>query len=301
MIGLMLGLAAAAAQPSVIATIDPSHRIIEGVATDGSTVWVTSVLDRQIIACAKSCRVISTLPEPLHPFGLAWDWSRRFLWVAADCPPGVPEIAECNQGALVALSPTGKVRATLKPKDVAFHPGDVSVSRRGVFVGDSQSGLVWALMPGRPRLRAINRPGDGKSAQGTALAPSGASVIVADYSRGIGSIDLKTAATTWLSRQDGKPLRGVDGLIRCGNAYLGVYNGHTPGAILTIKMRPGGIESSELVENLSLPDPTQIAFDGKRLLAIADSGWEAVLKGATKRETGAHVIAIPLRPDCRPR
>ena len=68
----------------------------------------------------------------------------------------------------------------------------------------------------------------------------------------------------------------------------------------TIKMRPGGIESSELVENLSLPDPTQITFDGKRLLAIADSGWE-VLKGATKRETGAHVVAIPLRPDCRPR
>jgi hypothetical protein len=299
-IALMLGLAAAAAQPGIVATIDPSHRIVEGVATDGSTIWVTSVLDRQVIACTKNCRTIATLKPGLHPFALAWDWRRKLLWVAADCPPGVPGIVECRQGALVALSRTGKVRAMLAPKDIAFHPGDVSVSRSGVFASDSQNGLVWRLMPGRPGLRAVNRPGDGKSAQGTALEPSGTALIVAEYSRGIGSIDLKTTATTWLPRQDGKPLRGVDGLIRCGDTYLGVYNGQTPGAILTITMRPGGVEYGELVADLVLPDPTQIAFDGKRLLAVADSGWEAHMKGQANRQAGAHIVAIPLSSDCKP-
>ena len=295
----MFGLAAAAAQPVTVATIDPSHRIVEGVATDGSTIWVSSVIDRQIIACAKGCRTIATLRPGLHPFALAWDWGRKVLWIAADCPAGVPGIVACRQGALVALSPAGKVRGMIAPKDVVFHPGDVSVSRSGVFVSDSQNGLVWALLPGRGGLRAVNRPGDGKSAQGTALAPSGTALIVADYGRGIGSIDLKSTATTWLPRQDGKPLRGVDGLIRCGDTYLGVYNGQTPGAVLTIRMRPGAIEYGELVEDLTLPDPTQIAFDGKRLLAIANSGWAELGKGEGKRRQGAHIIAIPLSPDCK--
>ena len=82
----MLGLAAAAAQPSVVLTIAPSHQLVEGVATDGSTIFVSSVLDRQILACQKTCHTIATLPEPLHPLGIAWDWGRKLVWIAADCP-----------------------------------------------------------------------------------------------------------------------------------------------------------------------------------------------------------------------
>ena len=292
----MLGMAAAAAQPSVVLTVDPSHRLVEGVASDGSTIFVSSVPDRQILACTKACRTLATLPVGLHPFGIAWDWGRKLLWIAADCPPGVPGITECKQGALVALSPSGKVRAMLRPKALTFHPGDVSVSRSGVFVSDSQNGLVWGLLPGRPGLRAINRPGEGKSAQGTALAPSGTAVIVADYSRGIGSIDLRTTATTWLPRQDGKPLRGVDGLIRCGESYFGIYNGATPGTLLSISVDAKGVRFDQPLGDTNLPDPTQLALDGKRLLIVADSGWAQLGK---PRSSGAPIVALPLSPGCR--
>lgn len=296
----MLGLAAAAAQPSVILTIDPSHQLVEGVATDGSTIFVSSVLDRQILACQKTCRTIATLPEPLHPLGITWDWERKLLWIAADCPD-VAGITKCQQGALVALSPTGPIRARFAPKGVPFHPGDVSAARSSIMVSDSQSGLVWALLPRRKGLTAINRPGDGKSAQGTALAPSGTSVIVADYSRGIGSIDLKTTATTWLPKPDGKPSQGIDGLVRCGETYFGVYNGGAiPPRIYRYRMRPGGIERDELIPGFTLPDATQIAFDGKRLLAVAGSGWDAIGKAERSRATGARIISIPLSPNCEP-
>ena len=299
MIDALFAAAVAAAQPQTVLTIDPKHRLVEGVATDGSTIWVSSVLDRQILACTSTCRTIATLPEGLHPLGLAWDWGRKILWIAADCP-GVAGMAKCERGAVVGLSPAGKLRYRFSPKGIAFHPGDISASQSGIFASDSQNGLVWGLLSARRAgLRAINRPGSGKSAQGNALAQSGTEVMVADYARGIGRIDLKTTATTWLSRQDGKPLRGVDGFIRCGNSYLGVYNGETPGRIVTIRMRSAGIEYGELVKNLTLADPTQIAFDGKRLLAVADSGWEAIGKGETKRSIGAHIVAIPLSPGCR--
>jgi len=293
----LAALAAAATQPQVVATVDPRHRLVEGVATDGRTIFVSSVIDGIIVACDRTCRDWAKLPQGLHPLGITWDGTRGGLWVAADCPD-IPGVAKCDRGALVLFNGAGRLRGTISPRQGPFHPGDVSVSRSGVFVSDSQNGLVWSLLVGRRGLRAVNRPGDGKSAQGTALAPSGTAVIVADYSRGIGSIDLKTTETTWLPRQDGRPLRGVDGLVRCGDGYIGVYNGETPGQILTIRVRPNGIEYGQLVKDLTLPDPTQIAFDGKRLLAVTDSGWAAIGKAGGPRRTGAHIVAIPLSREC---
>jgi hypothetical protein len=297
----MLALVAAAAlQPRAILTIDPTHRLVEGVATDGSTIFVSSVLDRQILSCnANACRTIATLPAGLHPLGIAWDWGRGLLWIAADCPD-IVGIAKCERGALVAINRNGKLRVRVALAQAPFHPGDVSATQSGIFVSDSQNGQIWALMPRRPGLRAVNRPGDGKSAQGTALTPSGTALIIADYSLGIGSVDLKTKVTTWLPHQEGRPLRGIDGLVRCGDHYLGVYNGGAiPARIWSFRLRPGGIDRSELTEGMKLTDPTQIAFDGKRLLLVSDSGWEGVGKGEATRRTGAQILAIPLSRDCR--
>jgi hypothetical protein len=300
-IALAIAAAAAVAQPKVVLTVPPQHLLVEGVATDGATIFVSSVLDRQILACAVRCRTIATLPDGLHPLGIAFDWGRKLLWIAADCPQ-VAGIAKCDRGALVAISREGRLRGRwAPPAGMAFHPGDVSASQSGIFVSDSENGLVWALLPRRIGLRAVNRPGEGKSAQGTALAPSGTELIVADYARGIGRIDLRTTATTWLPRQDGKPSVGIDGLVRCGETYLGVYNGGAaPSRIWKIRVRPGGIERTELIAGLALDDPTQIAFDGKRLLVVSKSGWEQVGKGQTTRPSGAQILAIPLSRGCDP-
>jgi hypothetical protein len=300
-IDVAIAAAAAVAQPQAVVAVPPQHQLVEGVATDGSTIFVTSVLDRQVLACSKTCRTIATLPEPLHPLGLAYDWGRGLLWIAADCPD-VAGIARCERGALVAINRFGKMRGRWAPAAMTFHPGDVSATQSGIFVSDSQNGLVWGLYPRRIGLRAVNRPGNGKSAQGTALTPSGTQLIVADYPLGIGRIDLKTTATTWLPRQDGKPSVGIDGLVRCGDSYLGVYNGGAaPARIWRIRLRPGGIQRDELIDGLTLTDPTQIAFDGKRVLVVSDSGWERIGKGETARSKGAQILAIPMAKNCVPR
>jgi hypothetical protein len=54
------------------------------------------------------------------------------------------------------------------------------------------------------------------------------------------------------------------------------------------------------VEKLTFADPTQISFDGKRLLVVPNSGWERALKGETTRAEGAPIVAIPLGQDCKP-
>ena len=300
MIGLLALAAAAATQPQTVLTIDPQHRLVEGVASDGTTIWVSSILDRQVMACRATCRTIVTLPAPLHPFAIAWDASRKRLWVAADCPPGVSAIKPCKRGALIALSPAGRIVTRIATPSGSFHPGDVSSSAAGVFVSDSQNGAVYQLAKSGYSLVPVIPPGVGKSAQGTALDADGTRLLVADYSQGVGVVDLATGTRTILLRSNGKPLRGIDGIVRCGSIYYGVYNGEARGSLIEIVPSGTGlILNQPMGEDGTLPDPTQIAFDGKRLLIVADSGWATIDKPDFKRPTGASIVALPLSGDCK--
>lgn len=300
MIALLLAAAASLAQPQTVLTIDPSHRIVEGVASDGTTIWVSSILDRQILACTTTCRRLATLPAPLHPFAIAWDETRKRLWVAADCPPGVPGIKPCDRGALIGMTSSGRIMTRIAPPSGSFHPGDVSAAPAGVFASDSQNGAVYRLAKNGYSLAPVIAPGIGKSAQGTALDSDGQKLLVADYGQGVGLIDLGSGQRTLLRRQDGKPLRGVDGLTRCGSVYYGIYNGSAPGALLAMRVSGTGISTSQPLGEVSLPDPTQVAFDGKRLLIVANSGWASLDKPDFVRTAGTPIIAVPLSADCTP-
>ena len=124
------------------------------------------------------------LPKGLHPFGIAWDDERNRLWVAADCPPGVRGITACERGALMALDRQGRVVTRIAPWVRTFHPGDVSASNGQLFVSDSQNGMVFRLTASGRAIMAVVLPGVGKSAQGTALDPTGTQLVVADYGPG---------------------------------------------------------------------------------------------------------------------
>ena len=296
---MILAFAAAAAlQPQTVVTVDPSHRLIEGVASDGKTIWLSSLIDRQILACRKTCKTLATLPEGLHPFAIAWDATRKQLWVAADCPPGVSFIKSCMAGAVMAYDARGRVRARIGPTVGDFHPGDVSVTDGQLFASDSQNGMVYRLTPNGKALMAIVLPGIGKSGQGSAYDKANNRLIVADYSQGITAIDLGTNARTLLLRENGKPLRGIDGLMRCGTGFLGVYNGQSPGQLIAFTIEGGKLKLREAVEGYTMPDPTQVTTDGKRLLVVPNAGWEMAMKGAGPRAEAAPIVSFPLAAVC---
>ena len=293
-------LAAAALQPQIAITVDPKHRLIEGVASDGKTIWLSSLIDRQILACGKSCKTLATLPVGLHPFAIAWDAKRKNLWVAADCPPGVSFIKACERGALMAFDARGRVRTRISPPLGSFHPGDVSASDGEVFVSDSQNGAVYRLTTSGRALIALVAPGVGKSGQGSAFDKANNRLIVADYSQGIAAIDLATGARTLLPRDNDRPLRGIDGVMRCGSGFIGVYNGQSPGQMIAFAIDGGKVKIREAVEGHTMPDPTQVTSDGQRLLVVPNAGWEAALKGQTVRPEGATIQSFPLAAVCPP-
>lgn len=291
-------LAAAALQPQTVVTVDPKHRLIEGVASDGKTVWVSSLIDRQILACRKSCRTFAALPKDIHPFAIAWDASRKRLWVAADCPPGVPFIKACERGALMAFDARGRLQTRISPPLGAFHPGDVSATDGEVFVSDSQNGSVYRLAPNGRALMAVVAPGIGKSGQGSAYDKSNNRLIVADYSQGIAAIDLATGVRTLLPRENDRPLRGIDGLIRCGDGFLAIYNGQAPGALVAFTIVDGKLKLRDPVEGYATVDPTQLTSDGTRILLVPNAGWELAMKGDAPRPEGAPIHAFPLSAVC---
>ena len=256
---------------------------------------MSSILDRQILACRTTCRTIATLPAGLHPFGLAWDASRHRLWVAADCPQGVAGIEPCDRGALVGLTAGGRLMTRMTPLTGDFHPGDVSAAPGGVFVSDSRNGAVYGFGKSGYSLVPLIKPGVGKSAQGTALSEDGKHLLVADYSEGVGTVDLTTRRRTILPRPDGKPLRGIDGLAACGSGYFGIYNGASPGMLVGISPGESALTFDELA---TLSDPTQVAYDGKQLLIVSGSGW-ADLEKQPIRTSGATIVRIPLSPGCK--
>ena len=291
--------AAAALQAQPILTIDPKHRIVEGVASDGQTIWVSSLVDRKILACTTaSCRTLVTLPAALHPFGISWDEKRDRLWVAADCPPGVPFIKACERGALLAYDKGGKLKTRIASASGPFHPGDVSSAVTGVYVSDSQNGAVYQLTKTGRALEPLIQPGVGKSAQGTALDLDGRTLVVADYGRGFAAVDLVDGTRTPLPAEGGEEQKGVDGLVRCAETYYAIWNSADPGALITIQREGDTIVVDKPLGDLNLSDPTQLALAGQTLLMVTNSGWATLPLKDFVRTTGATIYAVDLPGDC---
>lgn len=289
---LLLALTAAADAPETVFSAPATHRLVEGIATDGSTIWLSSVFDRTILVRAGDKTGSFPMPNgTLHPMGLAWDAKRGWLWVATDCPD-LPGVAKCDSGALVALDRRGRLKAKLSP-GTGFHPGDVSTANGEVFVSDSLSGIVYRRYG--KTLDPLIAPGVGRSAQGTALTPDGKQLVVADYGRGVATVDLVTKQRTLLPMADGKPLRGIDGLVRVGGDFYTVYNGSSPASLIRFRIDGAAIDVAVVHRGAPLADPTQLVSDGRRLLVVADAGWPAASKAGTPPRGPGTVVAFDLR------
>lgn len=289
---LLLALAGTADAPDTLVSVPAQHLLVEGIATDGKTIWLSSVLDRTILTRTGQSSAGFAMPAgTLHPMGLAWDAKRGWLWVATDCPD-LPGVAKCDSGALVALDRRGRLKAKLSP-GTGFHPGDVSAAGGEVFVSDSLNGVVYRLYG--KTLDPLIAVGVGRSAQGTTLTPDGKQLVVADYGRGVAVIDLATKQRTLLPMTGGKPLRGIDGLVRVGGDYYTIHNGSSPGSLIRFRIDGAGIDVAVVLRGAPLADPTQLASDGKRLLVVADAGWPAASKPGVPPRGPDTVVAIDLR------
>ncbi len=276
------------AQPAAALTIPARYRLVEGIATDGDTLWFSSVIDRKVVAYRNGRYRDFVLPAGVGaPLGIAWDAGRKWLWIAANCPDGLI-IAGCEGSALVALDAAGRVKVRLRPENgKRFLPGDLSVWRDRVVVSDSGNGAVYTCTGRCDTLTTVIAPRAKGSAQGSVILDKGRRLLLADYGLGILDVDLGTGKETPVLREDGRTLRGVDGLIVDGDTFLAVRNFDVPGMVVRFRIRDGRIaDLSVAAQGGAIHDPTQLTRAGDRILVVGDGQWAAYLPDKAGKRTG---------------
>jgi hypothetical protein len=262
-------------------TVDRLGLIPEGMAYDakGKRWLISSVRTGAILAVSPGGKVETLADVPWGVFGMAVDAKRGVLWATTAALAQVEEFRAEDKGksALLRIDlRTGRVMDTLRPPDESEHHfGDVAVAADGaVYVSDSASATIFRVAPAglEPFLR-----GPFESMQG--IAPARNVLYVADYSKGLFAIDLRTRDVHPLWVPPDASLLGVDGLYFVNERTLiGTQNGTNPNRIIRIRLAPGGLAVSSvetlLANGSGMGDPTLGVVVGKRFFFNGNAQWD---------------------------
>jgi hypothetical protein len=271
--------------------------------------YITSILKKQILAVDKdgNAHVFAAAPDNWPMVALKVDAPRHLLWateVAMDGFSWTPKEDWGKSAILVYDSATGKLLWRVEGPPHAS-PGDMTLTSDGdAIISDGDGGGVYQVHRATHRIERIDA-GDFISPQTPAVAPGGKQILIPDYVRGIGVLDLKTKHVSWIPTQGSYALSGIDGLYLDGRTLIATQNGTSPQRVIGFHLDPSlsHIESESIIERASptLGDPTHGVVVKGNFYYIANSGWSTLdehgnLKPGSSM-TAAHVmrIAIPLK------
>lgn len=217
------------------------------------------------------------------------DAQRNLLWMTSCAMPDFTGFPKDDEGkaSLFAIDPSsGKVvrRFDLSMGGPAVL-GDMSVAANGaVYVSDSIGGGVYRVQGDLKSATLEKIGGDFFSPQTPVLARDGKRVFVADYSMGIGVIDLSKPSApgqlTYLLHPDTVAVTGLDGLYLDGDSLIGIQNGTTPERIVRFHLNQAQTEitTAEVIEQSTdrLGDPTHVVGLNGWFYVSANVGWNRI-------------------------
>jgi hypothetical protein len=234
---------------------------------------------------------------------LAADTATRTLWATTAAIPlyGAYQAADSGRSAVLAYDlDSGALRRRWDAPAGRHQFGDMTVAPDGdVYVSDADEGAVYRIARGGTELERF-ASGGLVSPQGLALASDGRRVLVADYVRGIASIDRQSGDVAWLEVADSTAVSGIDGLVRVGHALIAVQNGVTPKRVVELRMDEAEtrITGWRVLESATplLTEPTHAVVVGGEVFFIPDSGWDRLNPDGTLKPgmvlEPAHVLRL---------
>ncbi len=232
-------------------------------------------------------------------FALEVDRKRGLLWASVAWVPQceVCRIEDKGKSALVAYDlKTGDEKHRVE-SPIGGVLGDMLVAPGGdVYVTNNSGGAVYRMMAGTLQLERLDEVGEFPSPQTPALSSDGKTLYVADYRRGIASIDLRTKTVKWLKPGPGVIVNGIDGLYVWGNSFVAVQNGVTPVRIVRFSLN---LKKQEVLETKweGFGEPTHGAIVGNEFCFIANAGWDAFEEDGHKKSGRGEVKSALF---CRP-
>jgi hypothetical protein len=265
--------------------------IPEGIAYDPATgtFYLSSVYKRKIVSVgpAGEAKDFATERDGLWSvLGIKVDAARCVLWVTTAAHRQMSNFKEEENGSSGLFKfdlRTGKlVKKYLLPNKPRPHwLGDLVINSRGdVFATDSVTPAIYVVPRARDEIVPLLEGEPFASPQGLAFTPDEKRLFVADYSKGIFVVDLRTKKVTNLAPAPDITLLGIDGLYWHRGSLLGVQNGVNPARL--VRLFPSAdlsrIERLETLEanNPVFDEPTLGVIVGDDFYLVANSQWGAI-------------------------
>ena len=266
--------------------LQASARVPEDIDYDASRklFFISTVLGQQILQVDVTGRakVFAASPDHWPMMALKIDAGRRVLWATEVALDGFASVAKADWGrsALLEydLQSAKLLRRIEGPAKTAL--GDMALDANGnAIVCDGQGGGVYRVGRSAERFERIDG-GDFISPQTPAVMSDGNHILVPDYVRGIGLLDLNSKAVVWLPMVGKHALNGIDGLYAVGNSMIATQNGTSPERVIRFAVSDSKttVTSETVIERATptLGDPTHGVVVGDYFYYIANSGWDAL-------------------------
>jgi hypothetical protein len=247
----------------------------------GKRFYISNVLGKSIVAVDLVGRItrFAEAPDPWPVMALKIDAPRNILWATETALAGFTSVPEKDWGrsaVLVYEFGSGRLLHRIEgPPQTAL--GDMALDLNGnAIVSDGEKGGVYRVNRTTLGFERIDA-GDFVSPQTPVVLPDGKHVLVPDYVRGIGMLNLATKHVDWIPMAGKHALSGIDGLYASGDTLIATQNGAAPERVVRFLLNPSKTQvlSESIIERATatLGDPTHGVVVGGYFYYIANSGW----------------------------
>ena len=243
--------------------------------------YISNVLGKNIVAVDLLGRTtqFAEAPDPWPVMALKIDAPRNILWATETALAGFTSVPEKDWGrsaVLIYELGSGRLLHRIEgPPQTAL--GDMALDSNGnAIVSDGENGGLYRVNRTTLGFERIDA-GDFVSPQTPVVLPDGKHVLVPDYVRGIGMLDLLTRHVSWVPMEGKHALSGIDGLYAAGDTLIATQNGASPERVVRFAMNAlkTRVLSESIIERATetLGDPTHGVVVGGYFYYIANSGW----------------------------
>ena len=271
---------------SEVFRLNPSVRVPEDIDYDPAAkrFYISSVLGKHIVAVdmAGYATAFAQAPDQWPMMALKIDAAHRVLWATEVAIAGFASVPEKDWGRSAVLLydlRSGKLLRRIEgPPQSAL--GDMTLDMRGdAIVADGEHGGVFRVSRKTQRIERIDA-GDFISPQTPVSLTDGKHLLVPDYVRGIGVLDLESKQVVWIPMESKHTLSGIDGLYAFGSTLIATQNGTSPERVVRFALDASKthVLSESIIERATstLGDPTHGVVVGGYFYYIANSGWDSL-------------------------
>ncbi|WP_337965810.1 hypothetical protein [uncultured Flavobacterium sp.] len=213
-------------------------------------------------------------------FAIKADYKEKYLWIACSAIPEMKGFSKEMEGKSEILKIDINTRKLVKRYVIEGNHvfGDLVITKNNdVYISDSAEAIIYKIENESLVLWKDLRK-EAFNLQGITLNANESKIFIADYLKGILSIDIKSKKENWLEFPDNASKKGIDGLVFYNNSLIAIQNGVVPIRIVRYKLN----ESQTKIVDFTVLDNNRKVFDEPALATLiknkvyffANSPWK---------------------------